>query len=38
MRTESHVVTDTSDLDVGATVDVRLARGSFDARVADTHE
>jgi exodeoxyribonuclease VII large subunit len=38
VRTESRVVTDASALDVGATVDVRVARGSFGARVEETHE
>ena len=37
VRTDSHVVTDASVLDVGATVDVRVARGSFGARVEETH-
>jgi exodeoxyribonuclease VII large subunit len=36
VRTDSHVVSDVSDLDAGAQVDVRLARGSFDARVEET--
>jgi exodeoxyribonuclease VII large subunit len=38
VRTEAHVVTDASALDIGATVDVRVARGSFAARVEETHE
>jgi exodeoxyribonuclease VII large subunit len=38
VRTESHVLTDASELDVGATVDVRVARGSFGARVEETRE
>jgi exodeoxyribonuclease VII large subunit len=38
VRTDSHVVTDASELDVGATVDVRVARGTFGARVEETHE
>ena len=33
VRTDSHVLTDASAVDVGATVDVRVARGSFGARV-----
>ena len=37
VRTESRVVTDASSLDVGNTVDVRVARGSFGARVEETH-
>jgi exodeoxyribonuclease VII large subunit len=36
VRTESGVVTDASSVDVGALVDVRVARGSFDARVEET--
>jgi exodeoxyribonuclease VII large subunit len=36
VRTDSHVVTDASSLDVGETVDVRVARGSFGARVEET--
>jgi exodeoxyribonuclease VII large subunit len=36
VRTDSHVVTDASSLHVGETVDVRVARGSFDARVEET--
>ena len=35
IRTESHVVTDASSLAVGGAVDVRVARGSFDARVEE---
>jgi len=35
VRTESHVVTDASSLAVGGAVDVRVARGSFDARVEE---
>jgi exodeoxyribonuclease VII large subunit len=38
VRTESHVVTDASAVDVGATVDVRVARGSFGARVEEVHD
>jgi exodeoxyribonuclease VII large subunit len=38
VRTESHVVTDASSLDVGESVDVRVARGSFGARVEETRE
>jgi len=38
VRTDSGVVTDASELDVAALVDVRVARGSFDARVEETHE
>ena len=38
VRTESHVVMDASELDVGAAVDVRVARGSFGARVEETRE
>jgi exodeoxyribonuclease VII large subunit len=38
VRTDSRVVTDASALDVGATVDVRVARGSFGARVEETRE
>ena len=38
VRTDSGVVTDASELDVAAMVDVRVARGSFDARVEETHE
>jgi exodeoxyribonuclease VII large subunit len=37
VRTDARVVTDASALDVGATVDVRVARGSFGARVEETH-
>jgi exodeoxyribonuclease VII large subunit len=37
VRTESRVVTDASSLDVGNMVDVRVARGSFGARVEETH-
>jgi exodeoxyribonuclease VII large subunit len=36
VRTDAHVVTDASSLDVGETVDVRVARGSFGARVEET--
>jgi exonuclease VII large subunit len=35
VRTESHVVTDASSLAVGGAVDVRVASGSFDARVEE---
>jgi exodeoxyribonuclease VII large subunit len=35
VRTESRVVTDAAAVDVGATVDVRVARGSFGARVEE---
>ena len=35
VRTDSHVVTDASSLAVGGAVDVRVARGSFDARVEE---
>jgi exonuclease VII large subunit len=38
VRTHAGVVTDASSLDVGARVDVRVAHGSFDARVEETHE
>jgi exodeoxyribonuclease VII large subunit len=38
VRTDSRVVTDASSLDVGETVDVHVARGSFDARVEETRE
>src|SRR5436309_2616794 len=38
VRTDSHVVTDASELDVGAAVDVRVARGSFGARVEEMRE
>jgi exodeoxyribonuclease VII large subunit len=37
VRTAAHVVTDASTLDVGAAVDVRVASGSFDARVEEVH-
>jgi exodeoxyribonuclease VII large subunit len=37
VRTESRVVKDASSVDVGALVDVRVAAGSFDARVEDVH-
>ena len=37
VRTDSRVVTDASTVDVGATVDVRVAQGSFDARVEEVH-
>jgi exodeoxyribonuclease VII large subunit len=36
VRTESRVVKDASSLDVGETVEVRVARGSFGARVEET--
>ena len=36
VRTDSRVVTDVSSLDVGESVDVRVARGSFGARVEET--
>ena len=36
VRTDSHVVTNASSLDVGETVDVRVAHGSFAARVEGT--
>jgi exodeoxyribonuclease VII large subunit len=35
VRTASHVVTDVSELTMGETVDVRLASGSFGARVEE---
>ena len=35
VRTDSRVLTDASAVDVGATVDVRVARGSFGARVEE---
>lgn len=38
VRTESRVVTDASSLAVGDAVDIRVAAGSFDARVEGTHE
>jgi exodeoxyribonuclease VII large subunit len=38
VRTDSRVVTDASSLDVGDSVDVRVARGSFGARVEETRE
>jgi exodeoxyribonuclease VII large subunit len=38
VRTEARVVTDASSLGVGETVDVRVARGSFGARVEETRE
>jgi exodeoxyribonuclease VII large subunit len=38
VRTEAGVVSDAAALDVGATVDVRVARGGFGARVEETHE
>jgi exodeoxyribonuclease VII large subunit len=38
VRTESHVVTDASTVAVGTAVDVRVARGSFDARVEEVHD
>jgi exodeoxyribonuclease VII large subunit len=38
VRTEAGVLTDASVLDTGALVDVRVARGSFDARVEETRE
>jgi exodeoxyribonuclease VII large subunit len=39
VRTTGHVVVkDASSLDVGATVDVRVASGSFDARVTEVHD
>jgi exodeoxyribonuclease VII large subunit len=36
VRTDARVVTDASSLDVGEPVDVRVARGSFGARVEET--
>jgi len=36
VRTDSRVVTDASSVDVGDTVDVRVARGRFGARVEET--
>jgi exodeoxyribonuclease VII large subunit len=36
VRTDARVVTDASSLDVGDSVDVRVARGSFGARVEET--
>ena len=36
VRTDARVVTDASSLDVGESVDVRVARGSFGARVEET--
>jgi exodeoxyribonuclease VII large subunit len=38
VRTDSGVVTDASALGVGDAVDVRVAAGSFGARVEETHE
>jgi exodeoxyribonuclease VII large subunit len=38
VRTESGVVTDASALAVGDPVDVRVAAGSFGARVEETRE
>jgi exonuclease VII large subunit len=38
VRTDAHVVTDASVLGVGGRVDVRLARGSFGARVEETRK
>jgi exodeoxyribonuclease VII large subunit len=38
VRTEVGVLTDASALDAGAVVDVRVARGSFAARVEETRE
>src|SRR5436305_372320 len=35
VRTDSRVLKDASELDVGATVDVQVASGSFDARVEE---
>ena len=37
VRTDSHVLKDASAVDVGAMVDVRVASGSFDARVEEVH-
>jgi exodeoxyribonuclease VII large subunit len=36
VRTDARVVTDVASLDVGESVDVRVARGSFGARVEET--
>jgi exodeoxyribonuclease VII large subunit len=38
VRTDTRVVTDASSLGVGETVDVRVAHGSFGARVEETRE
>ena len=38
VRTDSHVVKDVSELGVHSAVDVRVASGSFGARVTEIHE